>query len=436
MKKDQLKYCCVRLKIIAGVLLIAGLFLVQPRMSLASGFQIPAQSLRAVGIAGATFAYTPGPEASHYNPANMSFLEDAWLLETSLTVLHLPSIEYTDNRSSFYDGSSESEIFYLPHLHFVSRSYNDFRFGFSLVYPYGLAKAWEQPFPAASAANFSLDVIEAAPTFSYSFSEKFSIGGGLRFIYAKGEVENGATSPPFPLGGLTELSRKLEGDDFQVGYSLAATLRPVDCLRFAVTYRSEINLELEGDADLLAAVGAFPVAAYNGAGGLDLTLPAVFSLATSYTYENLTFEVAWSRTYWSAIESFDFQYDQSFMGDIFFDAFDRPLVKNWQDSDALRFGLTWQVNDRLQTTLGFAIDETPIPDRTLGFELPDSDGYMYGIGLNYLMNKSLSVGISYMYYHTTTRTVANDPVAGLPGIDGTFEKGGAHAVNLGAVFKF
>lgn len=406
------------------------------RPAYGAGFQIPNQSLRAVGIAGANIAYTPGPDAAYYNPANMSLLEDRYQLETSLTTLLLPEIEYEDNRSPLLDGSSDEELFFLPQVHLASRNYQDFRFGFALTYPYGLAKSWDQPYPAATANHFSLFVAEANPTLSYSVMEAFSVAAGLRAVYGKGEVENGAANPPFTaMSPLTSLDRDMDGDDTSLGYNLAATYRPIPPWRLAATYRSKVDLDLEGDAALTALAGNLPVAAYNGSGELSITLPAVFSLATSYSFDDLTLEIAWSRTFWSDIENLDFRYDQSFLGTVF-DGFDRPLAKDWDDSDALRFGLTYQLTERVLTTLGFAIDQTPVPEETLGFELPDSDAFMYGAGLEYKQSDRFRLGISYMYYHTTSRAVTNGSVAGLPGIDGNFDGGGAHAVTVGVITSF
>ena len=401
-----------------------------------SGFQIPNQSLKAIGSAGANIAFTPGPDSAYYNPANMSFLEDRWQAETSLTTLWLPEVEYTDNRSALFDGSSDSELFFMPQVHISSRDYNDFRFGFSLTYPYGLAKSWDQPYPAATTRLFSLFVVEANPSLSYSVCDNFSIAAGLRAIYSEGEVENGITNPPFGgLAPLTSLSREMDGDDFELGYNLAATVKPTSAWRLAATYRSEVDLDIAGDAGLIAMAGGFPLAGYNGAGALSLTLPAVFSLATSYSFGDLTLEMAWSRTFWSEIESLDFRYDQSFLGTLF-DGFDRAVVKDWDDSDALRFGLTYQFSKQLLTTAGFAIDDTPVPGHSLGFELPDSDGYMYGLGILYTRSDRLQLGVSYMYYHTTSRNVTNTGAAGLPGIDGSFDKGGAHALTVGVITSF
>lgn len=422
----------VMLKKTALTLLLTLHILSTPQSAYSSGFQIPNQSLRAIGIAGANIAYTPGPDSAYYNPANMSFLENRWAMETSLTTLWLPEVKYEDSRSPAFDGSSDSELFFMPQVHLASKDYNDFRFGFSLTYPYGLAKNWDQPYPSATAHHFSLFVAEANPTMSYSVSESLSIAAGLRVIYSEGEVKNGLTNPPFgALAPLTDLKRDMDADDWALGYNLAATFRPLPQWRLAATYRSKVDLELKGDATLIA--NAEP--RYNGSGELPITLPAVFSLATSYSFQDLTLEIAWSRTFWSDIEELDFKYDQSFIGTLF-DGFDRPVIKDWDDSDALRFGITYQLTDQFATTLGFAIDNTPVPDNTVGFELPDSDAYMYGLGFQYKKSDSLTMGISYMYYHTTSRTVSSQSVAGLPGIDGKFTDGGAHAVTIGIITSF
>jgi len=396
-----------------------------------AGFQIPNQSLKAIGSAGANIAYTPGPDSAYYNPANLSFLEDRWSLETSLTTLWLPEINYQDNRSSVFDGSSDLELFFLPQVHLASKDYSDFRFGFSLTYPYGLAKNWDQPFPEASARKFSLFVAEANPSVSYKVTDDFSVAAGLRGIYSKGEVKNRAVNPPIgAIYPLTTLDRDMDANDVGFGYNLAATFRPTPAWRIAATYRSKVDLTLDGDADLSAFVGPYPVDAYSGSSDLDLTLPAVFSLATSYTFDRLTLEVAWNRTFWSDIEELDFNYSQP-LGPALA-VFDQPVIKDWKDSDALRFGLTYQWSQRLLTTMGFAIDNTPIPERTLNFELPDSDAYMYGLGIQYNVRDTLKLGISYMYYYTTSRHVSSSST----GIDGTFDDGGAHAITVGAITSF
>ena len=410
--------------------------LCKPLDTWASGFRIANQSLGAVGLAGAHVAFTPGPDSSYYNPANMSFLAEQWQVETSLTFLGLPAIDYTDRRSPLLDGSSDDELFFQPLLHAVSPRYGRFRFGFSLTYPFGLSKQWEQTFPRASTEEFSLFVIEGNPTIAYEPVEWLSVGGGLRVIYGSGEVESEAVNPPLSqLSPLTALSRSSDGTDTQLGYNLALTARPMPQWTVAATYRSEVDLNLDGDSNLQAWAGNSLAALYAGAGGLDISLPAVLTIATAYAFDRLTVELGWDRTYWSSFETLDFRYDQSLLGTIF-DGFDRAIAKDWSDTDAYRIGLTYDWNDDWTTTLGFAYEETPVPDATLGFELPDADALVYSAGLRYRCTARTTMGLSYMYHHVKSRTVSNGGSAGLPGIDGTFTDGGAHAVTVGLISSF
>jgi len=419
-----------------GILFILVTSLLQPTVSSASGFRITNQSLEAVGLAGAHVAFTPGPDASYYNPANMAFLPDQWQVETSLTLLGLPSIEYRDRRSPLLDSSSESELFYQPLLHAVSQRYGKLRYGFSLTYPFGLYKQWEQPFPQATAEEFSLFVVEGNPTFSYEISEKFSLAGGIRILYGKGEVNSTVVNPPFSaLSPLTALSRSSDGTDTQLGYNLAFTTRLLPSWTVAATYRSEVDLTLEGDSELRALAGNFPAASYAGTGSLDMSLPAVFSLATAYTYDKFTLELGWDRTFWSSFESLDFRYDTSLLGTVF-DGFDRAIAKDWSDSDSYRIGITYDWNANWTSTLGFSYEKTPVPQATLGFELPDADALVSSVGLRYRCTANMTLGLSYMYHHVKSRTVLNAGTAGLPGIDGTFSDGGAHAINVGLIASF
>lgn len=402
----------------------------------ASGFRITNQSLGAVGIAGAHIAFTPNPDASYYNPANMVYLDDQWQAETSLTFLALPAIAYHDNRSPVLDGSSEDELFIMPLVHAVSPDYGNLRFGFSLTYPFGLAKQWEQPFPRASAERFSLLVVEANPTLAYALQPWISVGGGVRVLYSEGEVDNTLTNPPLnQITPLTRLSRSSEGSDTAVGYNLAVTLKPADTWSIAATYRSENTLELDGTTTLQALIDQWALASYAGDSSLEVTLPAVFSLGLAATFDKLTVELVWDRTYWSAFKELDFQYPASLAGTPFA-GFDQAIAKNWDDTDAYRLGLSYTWNDTWTTTLGFAYDQTPVPAATLGFELPDSNAFVYCAGLRYRYSQAMEFGVSYMYHHTISRAVTNTGTAGLGGIDGTFTDGGAHAVTLGLVTRF
>jgi long-chain fatty acid transport protein len=77
---------------------------------------------------------------------------------------------------------------------------------------------------------------------------------------------------------------------------------------------------------------------------------------------------------------------------------------------------------------GFAIDETPVPDHSLGFELPDSDAKIYSLGVKYKLNDQYELGVAYLYDDKEERILrTNDNNS----IVGEFKNAAAHMVTVG-----
>ena len=87
---------------------------------------------------------------------------------------------------SALNGSSKEENFLAPTIFMVSPDYNNFRFGFSITEPYGLAKRWDDTFPKTFAKKFDLKVFDINPTVSYKINNMFSVAGGVRLLYSTG----------------------------------------------------------------------------------------------------------------------------------------------------------------------------------------------------------------------------------------------------------
>ncbi|GAB4343415.1 MAG: OmpP1/FadL family transporter [Desulfobulbaceae bacterium] len=382
----------------AAAALVAG----SASTALASGYRIPEQSLNATALSNAYLAGADRADAAYYNPANMAWLGEGTLVEGGLTYIHLPSIDYTDARTSAYNGESESENFLVPNLHLVSPDLNNFRFGFSLVFPAGLSKRWDDVFPRTFAREFSMTVVEANPTVSYRFNDMFSVAGGVRFIYSEATVKSNGTIiavPPTaanPNPEYVTISRDMDGDTFEYGYNLAASLRPVENLAVGATYRSKVDMDLEGNGTLTASQsfmsGMIPAGSYVGPGSVSVPLPAVFALGVAYTFEKATIEFEYDRTFWSDYETLDFSYPRSLGHPVLISAFDDPIAKDWDDVDAFRIGLTYQMDQNLALMAGFGLDGNPIPDSSLSFDLPDSDAWFISFGARYDLDERLSFG--------------------------------------------
>jgi len=399
-----------------SVLALASMFVAGSAM--ASGWRIPEQSVDSTAKAGANIASSTRADTAYFNPANMAWMEDTFHLEVDATYLYLSEIEYEDARSSVFDGDSENEHFFIPTGFMVSPSYAGARFGLAIVAPYGLSKRWKDPYPKTFAEEFSLTVIEVNPTISYSFGDKVSIAAGPRMLYADATVKSDGSDFGLPL------ARDMEDDTVEWGWNVALAVKPIEKLNISATYRSHVDLDFEDNASLTFG----PV---NGIFDADVSVPAPAVLALSVAYdvlENLNVELTWDRTFWSEYEELDFNFSPV----IPLNPFELSQDRSWDDTDAFRIGLTWAVNNTWTLMGGFAYDENPAPAENIGFELPDSDAWIYSLGAQYKVSEKMDLGIAALYDYKESRTVQTDDGR----IDGEFSNASALLVTVGMNYKF
>jgi len=376
---------------------------------MAGGYKIPEQSLNSMALGAAYVAHTFGADTAYFNPANMAFMEDKQYVEGGLTLAHLPKNDYV--LMDPYSGHTEKENIVIPNAHYVANAIGDFRWGVSLTAPGGLTKRWNTPFQKAFAEEFTLKIVELSPSVSYKIMDNLSVGAGIRLVYSEGVVKNDATGIGMPL------KVDMEGDTVEFGYNLAIAYRPTSDISIAATYRSNVDLNEEGTA----TINGHPMDA-----SVEVPLPAALNIAVSKTWnDTFTLEAVYERTYWSTYETLQFA------------GTPLPLTpKNWEDTNTFRIGAT-MVMDKITMMMGFAIDETPVPLETLGFELPDSDAKIFSMGFRYQQNENLSWGAALLLDSKDSismpRGVNPNPVL-VNG--GSFNGGGAILTTLGVAYEF
>lgn len=404
-----------------NVVKVATLLSLSAATLLASGYRIPEQSLNSTALSAAYVAGANGADASYYNPANMSFMSNGAEIEVGMTYINLPKVSYATAVAG-RSGDSLEEHFFMPTMHYVSPMMGDWRYGLSIVAPGGLSKRWDEAYAKATAEEFTLKVVEVNPTASYKFSDQFAVGFGLRGVYSEGVVKSDATTF---VGSALAPVRDMTGDSIDFGYNLALSFKPISNLTLSSTYRSKVDLTVEGTAHLTAAGGS-----YNGDVGVTIPLPASLTLAAAYTMDKTIVEFVFERTYWSSYKDLDFTYPTTLANATLIGSFDTAKAKNWKDVNAYRIGISHQYSDALKLMAGFAIDKNPAPDSTLGFELPDADAKLYSVGFEYKINDKMKMGLAYLYDDKENRTVNNGTV------NGTFSDGGAHLVTASLKYKF
>jgi len=395
---------------------------------MAGAYKVPEQSINSMALGAAYVAHTDGADTAYYNPANMAFMEDKQFAEVGMTWAHLPRNKfegvqaYSATDINPANNKSEIENLQLPSLHYVAKPMGAFRWGASLTVPGGLTKRWDSGHQKVSAEEFTLKVIELNPVASYKVSDNFALGAGLRFIYSEGIVNSDG-------GTIKPLKREMQGDTIEFGYNLAMTYKPTSDINMAVTYRSNIDLGEEGDANLYLFGAGNQYSA-----GVTVPLPAALNLAVSKTWEDkYTVEFNYERTYWSAYKELDFKYGSPIQP-LLVSSFDDAKPKNWSDTNTFRVGVTAEVTPTVTLMAGYAKDDTPIDKKYISYELPDSNANIYSVGVKIKANENLSYGIAYLHDEKEKTTLNAGENAN--GIIGTFSEGGADLLTVGVAYTF
>ncbi len=418
------------MKKIVSVLSLASIFVAG--LAFASGYRLPEQSVNSVSKAGANIASADHPDAAYFNPANMSWLVNGWLVEGDLQYVHLFSIDYEDSRTSDFDGSSNSENYLLPKLFFVSPTYNNLRIGFSITEPFGLESCWDDPYPATFSKKFSLEVIEFNPTVSYKINNTFSIAGGVRFLDSSATLYTDGIVGTYPGFGGIAASRYMTGDGNGWGYNLAISAKPDRNSNISVTYRSEVDLDLSGNVSMQTNF-PFPTTV-STSGEVTVVTPAVLAISGSYTFwDKLTVDLTWDRTFWSAYEDLDFTYNTQ-IGGTLQNIYGVPIEKNFKDSNSYRIGFSYQTTKTITLMAGLGYDETPAPSDTLGFDLADSNAVLSSLGARYQITSQLDLGVGMFYGAKTSRTVNNLAEGGQ--VAGKFTNNSAYMCSVALTYKF
>lgn len=395
-------------------------------LAFAGAYKIPENSVNSLALSGANTAHNQNADAAYYNPANMVFMEDANHAEFDLMYIGLEGTKfegsYTDaltTATTQHSISAKKEHFLVPSLHFVSSKLGNARVGLSVVVPGGLTKRWSDAPATYKAEEFSLEVVEIAPSMAIPIGEKVGVAFGFRIVHSKGTVKASRT-------GI--YSQDLKGDSINYGYNLALAYKPTSQANISVTYRSKVNLTEEGSAKLVSAIG--PIAQGDYAASVSIPLPAVLSLAASYTFEtDTTVEFLYERNYWSAYKSLNFEYENPVAEGVF----GTPTPKNWKDSSGFRLGITQELED-ITLMAGAVYDETPVPRETLSFELPDGDSFALSLGGRYKIDDTIEVGLAALYSMRESEVKQSDN--NINGIVGEFSDSDILMISAGVSYKF
>ncbi|APE32549.1 hypothetical protein BOX17_09735 [Halomonas aestuarii] len=398
----------------------------------ASGFQVREQSAKtlanalsnaAAGAEDASFmAYNPaaiGNIDGNQVAGGVAYIEADFELQDASASNALTS--YGENQSG-----QGGETAVVPSFAAKTQLNDRFDLGLAIYAPYGLSTKYDQEWIGRyHAVETELTTIDFQPTLNYRASERLNLAVGLRAQYADATLSNsldlasiGASQASgaeaaflATQAGQADGFAEVTGDDWGYGYTLGALFQVTDRTRLGASYRSEIDLTLEGDArfssdnpvgqDVLADTQDADTFT-NGGGAAELTTPANLNLGV---YHQLTDRLAlmanaeW--TEWSSFDELTVEFEDSTP--------DSTTTENWDDTWAFSVGANYALTPQWLLRAGLGLDESPIPSAEYRTpRVPDNDRRWATLGATWMPTPELGVTAGYMHVFANDADIDQD----------------------------
>ncbi|HDM8130008.1 TPA: outer membrane protein transport protein [Vibrio harveyi] len=365
----------------------------------AAGFQLAEYSATGLGRAYAgEAAMADNASAQWRNPAMLTYLEGT---QVSVGAIYVnPNIDVEGN-VNFYgkDIPASSDDFahdaIIPNF-YLSHQYNEkFALGLAFGTNYGMETDLGKDFGASHFGNeASVTTMEANLNAAYKLNDALSIGGGIRYIMGEGSF--GATAPknnvvavhptlgPISVPQGTTL-KYMEGDDTAWGWQVGTAWQINQDNRIGFTYKSEVDLKLEGYAEGLG----FGLKSRDN-GYMNLSLPATAELASFHQLtDQLALHASINWTDWSSFEKLEAHMETA--------GTQMVKVENWEDNYRFAVGATYQLQPKLALRTGIAYDTSAVSDKNRTITIPETDRTWLSIGATYDWSKDFSLDAGFTY---------------------------------------
>jgi len=394
--------------------------------------------------AGKGFCFTAqadNPSAVHYNPAGLTQLKGSQI--TVGYVYEAPMFS-VDSKATGDNVNMQKQVFYLPNVYFVTELKNEnLRFGFGANSPYGLSTDWaNDSFARYLSTESNVTMMNYNPTIAYKVNNYVSVGAGIDFFTADVNKHRVVSAALSNTGG----DFQLKGSDESWGYNFGLLLRPSEKHSIGISYRSEINVTLEGTVSLdglnATGIGIFGASSYSTKMESKSTIPR--SIAFGYAYKpnnKWTVEADAEWTDWSCVEEEFLTYPDLnntndpaglIRGTL---NTDNPASRDWRSVWAYGIGAEYQATDKLELRGGFLYEQSPIPSANFEPVLPDSNKHGITIGAGYLL-KNVKIDASYAFLKYRDRDVTNDIGSSTASnVDGKY-KGYVNILGLSLTYKY
>lgn len=374
----------------------------------AGGFQLNERSTKALGtsLAGSVSAASDASFAG-FNPAALSTVERAEV--TGAAHFVAPIADGTVLLNGQEVDADQAAV--LPSFAAGYRVSDDIVVGVTAYSPFGLITDYEADFVGAFDAQTSrLTTLTVAPTVSWQPADGLSLGASVDLLYADARLDTAAV--------------QLDGDTYDVGFSVGALYEPIEGTQLGVAYHHGYHLDLEGNNTVSVLPGSptFDMEA-------EAKLPAyVMAGITQDVTPDLRLMAEGRWIGWSSFDTINISTPNAPSPDLS----ELSEEQRYEDSWLVALGAEYDVNDRFTVRGGVAYDETPTTDEHRTPRVPDEDRVWFSVGTSYNMNENFTLDASYSYLHAL-----DDADVQLRTVPTSVEyDGGAHILSVGGSVRF
>jgi long-chain fatty acid transport protein len=392
-------------------------------------------------------AHTNNASTVYFNPAGMMSLEGSQLSVAAHIID--PTADFDNKGSSLSpslgplsgpltgDDDDGGDTAIIPNFYWVTPIDDDLSFGLGVNAPFGLKTEYDDDWVGRYHAILSdLKTLNFNPSLGYRVNDKVSVGGGLNLLLAKVDLSSaidfgslcvavaagpctGAGATPQEVDGKADLDGD-NYDDVSWGFNLGIQFKPTKQTTIGIAYRSEIDINVEGDADFsvpnnpaVQSVVAGSQAFVDTDLKADVTLPESLSFSLAHQISKFTWlaDITW--TGWSSFDELRIEYDNPAQDD-------SVTTEDWDDSMRYSVGLDYQYTDVLILRTGVALDESPVPSaerRTP--RLPGDDRTWLSFGLTYLFSPTMTFDFGYSHLFIDDAKIDNTLETEVPPLNST-----------------
>jgi long-chain fatty acid transport protein len=380
----------------------------------ADGYRNPPPTAEGIAKSGANMVFVDDASAVSYNPANLAFqtkvsiVVDATLAQSETT--------FDSSSPSAVPGKAVSDDPWqvLPNL-FVSVPIGDSGVvaGLGITTPFGQSikynkadlfdPAYISPTSVAQPIyEAEIGLVNFNPSIAFKVGDSIAIGVGADIYYSSLKFKQDYTFSAIPPGGLPNQEAEADADGYGFGGNAAITWKVTDKQNLALSYRSEVKVEYEGDLTATPSAVAVPPQLVNSSFDMDIKYPTVIGAGYGVSLSD-TIRVE------ANLEWLEWSVNDTQTADLGANG-TQSAPQDWDNTFTVGVGGDWQFAGGWVARAGYAFIESPIPDETIAPILPDADRHVLSLGLGYTF-KGHTFDLAYAYSIYDDRNNTGNPAA-------------------------